>query len=352
SVVLVRPPRPAPHPAGPHAGAGADVRADDLHAGPVDRRRALPAEGPGGARLRLGAVRLLQSRRHRARREPGPVGAQAAGPGARGPGRAHRPAGRRGGAGMTLDIVALDGSPGAATGDGACREQIAHSTGETLFVNAGAGSGKTTALVERVASLVIDDGVPMAHIAAVTFTEKAGAELRDRLRERFERIRRERGPAAERADTALNDLDGAAIGTLHAFAQRILTEHPVEAGIPPLIEVLDEVGSSVAFDERWNGLQTDLLDDDSIARPLLTAMAAGMKTTQLRSLSLALGRDWDLIGERILDTDRPALVMPDLEPCLGRARRLLTDRELCTVSDDRLLLRLGNLAERVEAFDR
>ena len=107
---------------------------------------------------------------------------------------------------MTLDggVRTLD--------DSGIRERIARSTGETLFVNAGAGSGKTTALVERVASLVITDGVPMAAVAAVTFTEKAGAELRDRLREKFEQIRRAGGDAAALADTALNDLDQAAIG--------------------------------------------------------------------------------------------------------------------------------------------
>ncbi|MGQ0479732.1 MAG: UvrD-helicase domain-containing protein [Pseudonocardia sp.] len=236
--------------------------------------------------------------------------------------------------------------------DSAHREEIAHSTAETLFVNAGAGSGKTTALVSRVASLVVDDGVRLAEIAAVTFTEKAGAELRDRLREKFERIRGSGGPAAARAAVALDDLDGAPIGTLHSFAQRILTEHPVEAGIPPLIEVLDEVGSSVAFDERWNGLQTDLLDDDSVARPLLLAMAAGMKTAHLRSLALALGRDWDLIDERILHTAPPTLAMPSLDSCLARARRLLDDRALCTDPEDKLLPKFDRLVEMVEQFDR
>ncbi|HTK67707.1 MAG TPA: UvrD-helicase domain-containing protein [Pseudonocardia sp.] len=247
---------------------------------------------------------------------------------------------------MTLDggVRTLD--------DSGVRERIARSTGETLFVNAGAGSGKTTALVERVASLVITDGVPMAAVAAVTFTEKAGAELRDRLREKFEQIRRAGGDAAALADTALNDLDQAAIGTLHAFAQRILTEHPVEAGIPPLIEVLDEVGSSVAFDERWNGLQTDLLDDETIARPLLMAMAAGMKPAHLRSLALALGRDWDLIGERILHRPRPELVLPSFEGLLRRARRLLEERGLCTVPGDRLLQRLDVLGALVDGFGR
>lgn len=233
------------------------------------------------------------------------------------------------------------------------RKEITHSTGETLFVNAGAGSGKTTALVGRVATLVIDDGVRLADIAAVTFTEKAGAELRDRLRAQFERIWREDGDVAQRrAADALDDLDGAAIGTLHAFAQRILTEHPIEACLPPNIEVLDEVGSSVAFDERWNGLQTDLLDDDTIARPLLLAMATGMKPAHLRSLALALGRDWDLIDERILRSDPPTLVLPGFDACIARARELLDLRRHCTDEEDKLLPKFVPLEELLDAFGR
>lgn len=134
--------------------------------------------------------------------------------------------------------------------DGEARERIRTDTSSTLFVEAGAGSGKTHALIERVTTLVLRDGVPLRAIAAVTFTEKAGAELRDRLRVEFERARK--GPDREAADAALDDLDSASIGTLHSFAQQILLAHPIEAGLPPLIDVLDEVGSSVAFEERWS----------------------------------------------------------------------------------------------------
>ena len=144
------------------------------------------------------------------------------------------------------------------------RQVIREDTERTLFVEAGAGSGKTKSLIDRVATLVLERGVPLRQIAAVTFTEKAGAELRDRLREAFEAARRH-SPAGEPlralADDALDDLDSAAIGTLHSFAQRILTRHPIEAGLPPLVEVLDEVGSGIAFDERWARMRTELLDD-------------------------------------------------------------------------------------------
>src|SRR5215211_7330112 len=163
--------------------------------------------------------------------------------------------------------------------DDDARRIIREDTDRTLFVEAGAGSGKTTCLVDRIARLVLEDGVPMRSIAAVTFTEKAGAELRDRLRAELEH----RG--GEAAEEALDDLDGAAIGTLHSFAQRILSEHPIEAGLPPLIEVADELSSAVAFEERWAEQRRRLLDDDEIAEPLLLAMSAGVELDDLRSLS-------------------------------------------------------------------
>lgn len=121
-----------------------------------------------------------------------------------------------------------------AVADQAARDRIADDLATTLFVEAGAGSGKTTALVGRVLALVLGGHAELSSIAAITFTEKAGAELRDRIRESLE-LAAESDPESERrerAQRALEQLDGAAIGTLHAFAQRLLTEHPVEVGLP------------------------------------------------------------------------------------------------------------------------
>jgi ATP-dependent helicase/nuclease subunit A len=235
--------------------------------------------------------------------------------------------------------------------DAAERDRIRHDTATTMFVNAGAGSGKTTALVGRVTSLVFDDGVRLSQIAAVTFTEKAGAELRDLLRGEFEKIWRAKDTRVVVAQQALDDLDGAAIGTLHAFAQRVLTEHPIEAGLPPIIEVLDEVGSSVAFDERWSGLQSALLDDDGIAEPLLLAMALGMTLKHVRSLALVLGKDWDLIDERILTGAAPALRMSDFSDLLDQAREFVDTREHCSSAQDKLLPRFDELHTLVNQFD-
>jgi ATP-dependent helicase/nuclease subunit A len=229
--------------------------------------------------------------------------------------------------------------------DDAARARIRDDTGSTLFVEAGAGSGKTAKLVDRVITLVLRDGLPLSQIAAVTFTEKAGAELRDRLRGEFETVwRAEEGLSRKRAEQALDDLDAAAIGTLHSFAQRILTEHPIEAGLPPLIEVLDEVASSVAFEERWAEQRSRLLDDVSMADPMLLAMSAGVTLEHLRSLAKTFGGDWDLVADRVLGGAEPTTAaLADVQGLVDKAARLAARRDECLETDDKFISRLVEL---------
>ena len=92
--------------------------------------------------------------------------------------------------------------------DQAQRDRIISELGSTLFVEAGAGTGKTRALVDRVMALIAS-GVAMENIAAITFTEKAAAELRDRIRQRLE-DQLQSPPCdkgREQAAEALNQLD-------------------------------------------------------------------------------------------------------------------------------------------------
>ena len=232
--------------------------------------------------------------------------------------------------------------------DESARSRIRHHIKETLFVDAGAGSGKTSALVSRVQELVVTDGIPIEQIAAVTFTERAAAELRDRLRARLEAAARHTTTETtrERAEAALDGLDLAAIGTLHSFAQRILTEHPIEAGIPPLIEVLDEVASSVAFESRWGQLRGELLDDPEMAVTLEMAWATGITLDHVRAIIAKLNSDWDLVASHVLGSDRPEPPqVPVIAPALDEARRLVDHRVHCTDDSDLFLEPLERLAE-------
>ncbi|MDA8069294.1 MAG: UvrD-helicase domain-containing protein [Actinomycetota bacterium] len=112
-----------------------------------------------------------------------------------------------------------------------------------LMLDAGAGSGKTAVLVERFAASVLEDGIAVGQILAITFTDKAAAELRERVRARL----------AESGDEpAARATDGAWITTFHSFCARVLRAHAIEAGLDPEFVVLDEQGAATlrsrAFD--------------------------------------------------------------------------------------------------------
>jgi ATP-dependent exoDNAse (exonuclease V) beta subunit len=250
--------------------------------------------------------------------------------------------------------------------DRVARERVRSELAATLFVEAGAGSGKTTALVDRLVALVDEDEVELRSVAAITFTEKAGAELRDRLRHALEQ--RAAGASTDPASAARlrlahDQLDGAAIGTLHSFAQRVLGEHPVEAGLPPRVEVLDEVSSGVEFDRRWSAFRDELLADAELERTLVLFFAAGVREEALRALAVAFDLNWDLVDERIPEhaPDPPPLhdkfgeVAAELERvCAAREHGQAGDRlfdRLCDIADHVHRLRtLDDEADLLEAL--
>jgi ATP-dependent helicase/nuclease subunit A len=135
--------------------------------------------------------------------------------------------------------------------DQADRDRIVRDLDTNLLVEAGAGSGKTKSLVDRVLAHV-DRGTPLERIAAVTFTRKAAAELRERIEVELEKATRAAEAGSERRDRlerARAQLDRAFIGTIHAFAARLLREYPLDAGIDPGFEEIAE--------EEWPGVRQD-----------------------------------------------------------------------------------------------
>jgi ATP-dependent exoDNAse (exonuclease V) beta subunit len=217
--------------------------------------------------------------------------------------------------------------------DHAQRARVTTALDATLFVEAGAGSGKTRSLVERIVALVTVAGVPMGEIAAITFTDKAAAELRDRVRRTLEGVaQQESGLVADRAHAALGELDGAAVSTLHAFAQRLLTEHPLAAGLPPRVEVADELTSQLAFEERWATYLDELLDparlasqpDDELALVLL--LDARRPIEALRDIALEFERNWDLVAEHVHGRARPPLAPLDVGPLVGPLLAVAAER--------------------------
>ena len=121
-----------------------------------------------------------------------------------------------------------------------------------LLLAAGAGSGKTSVLVERFVRSVLDDGLRPGQILAITFTEKAAGELRSRVRARFLAL-------GERE--AARETESAWIGTIHGFCTRVLRGHAVAAGLDPAFVVLDDTIARELRATAWRRAYATWIDD-------------------------------------------------------------------------------------------
>lgn len=126
---------------------------------------------------------------------------------------------------------------------------------KTFLVEAGAGTGKTTLLIDRICSLV-ESGVPIEKIMAVTFTVKAAGQLKERLRLAFQE--KQTSPHARRA---LLELDRMAVNTIHGLATDMLRTLPVEANLPPEFTLLDELQAQAAQSEFLTNWLRRALDE-------------------------------------------------------------------------------------------
>jgi ATP-dependent helicase/nuclease subunit A len=196
-----------------------------------------------------------------------------------------------------------------ALADAAARHSIEYRLDSTLFVEAGAGSGKTGALVSRIVQLLRSGACELDDLAAITFTEAAALELKDRVRRSLTDLaqRGRDGPERRRVQAALDRLDEAAVSTIHGFCQRLLSEHPIEAGLPPRFEILDEVRQSLAWRRHWSSVLDRLGADDSMLRLFGVAALIGVTPTHLRDLAKEVGEQWDQCGD----------IGPDVESVLG-----------------------------------
>jgi ATP-dependent helicase/nuclease subunit A len=160
----------------------------------------------------------------------------------------------------------------------------ARQVGETTFdrnvvVLAGAGTGKTTLLVNRLLHALLREPHPfrLTEMLALTFTNKAANEMKVRLREELQELltacqsptlKREPENARlkefqeryhvstehikDKVTAALNDLEKAHLATLHSFAAHVLRLYPLESGVDPHFQEDDGTKFSEIFSEAWN----------------------------------------------------------------------------------------------------
>lgn len=175
----------------------------------------------------------------------------------------------------------------------------------SLSVSAGAGSGKTTSLVGRVAALLQVPGVRLEEVVVITFTEKAAREVSHRLRESL-------GGAVP--------LDDAFIGTIHGFCHSLLRRFPIEAGLPPKFTTADELTSGAMADERAEQAVQTLYNQALKKRTVeeaLMVIASCRALPHLPDLVRAIDNDW------LRFEDAPPAPLLTLPAALATVQRLL-----------------------------
>ncbi len=184
-----------------------------------------------------------------------------------------------------------------------------------ISVTAGAGSGKTRTLVGRYLAL-LESGLPLRSLVAITFTDKAAREMRNRIRAITTEWLAQKGQATDRKlwEEAFSALDAARISTIHSLCATILRAHPAEAGLDPAFDVLDESQSAV-----WRARAVEEGLVWATTEPAIAPLFGLFKEAQLRHLLtdlLAKRLDAEQALARLPGNDRSPEEITPLEPIL------------------------------------
>ncbi|OGD17274.1 hypothetical protein A2V47_06045 [Candidatus Atribacteria bacterium RBG_19FT_COMBO_35_14] len=165
--------------------------------------------------------------------------------------------------------------------DQKARDKIIKETNRNILVEASAGSGKTSSLIQRMAVLIKSGKFKVDEIAAITFTRKAAIELKERFQQKIENSFRETEDEIEKGylREALSNLEQCYLGTIHSFCARLLRERPIEAGLDSEFAELDDLDDTLLKEEAWERYLLNLKIEESPS--LIHLEELGIKPSEL-----------------------------------------------------------------------
>lgn len=214
----------------------------------------------------------------------------------------------------------------------------------SMVVTAGAGTGKTYVLVQKYLHLLETHGVTVPEILALTFTDKAAAEMKERIRKE---LSEKTGPRWEKA---AEDFMIAPVQTFHSFCAQVLREFPIEAGLEPDFVVLDERQASRIHRKAFEDL-VHVPQPGPVNEAVVHVLSVFEPNTIRTMLSTMYGKrlSYDRFFEA-LDKDREQVIsawIQDVNQFREReVRDLQNDRSFHTAVDTLLAL-----ADRYEGAD-
>jgi ATP-dependent helicase/nuclease subunit A len=246
----------------------------------------------------------------------------------------------------------------------------AHTLDQHVSVTAGPGSGKTTVLVERYLHILKTGQATIDQIVAITFTNRAANEMRERLRRELDSLIIQ-SPPVERSRWTEHKrkLDGAIITTIHGFCAGLLREFPIEARLDPEFLLLEDHQAVMLEESVVRAMVTEWIasGDETVSKlaagigrvKLASTLAAIYRTMRSQALSArqVVARtiehhrsqaDYDLALERLDDAIARVLNTRGLSPA-AEAKRQALQQEWPRLSAK---LRLGPAGFEVAEFCR
>ncbi len=141
-------------------------------------------------------------------------------------------------------------------GEDKIRESIVTDFEHNMFIEAGAGAGKTSIIRDRIVNQLKSGNIFAHELVVITFTNKAAAELYERI---ISKLRSEVTKCSEpeerkRLEVAINDIDSMTISTIHSFCKNIISERAFDARYPVDVHIAEEnedMEAKKAFFEKW-----------------------------------------------------------------------------------------------------
>jgi ATP-dependent exoDNAse (exonuclease V) beta subunit len=229
---------------------------------------------------------------------------------------------------------------------------------QSYVVEASAGTGKTTALVERIVDVIAANETGIDKIVAVTFTHVAAGNMKLRVARKLEQRRAQELDAAVRGRlaTAAQKLDTAFIGTIHSFCAQLLRQRPIEAGVDPNFRELSQPEAIAVFGRVFRTwIESRLASPSDALRRALARLAWREDSERGEPLDSLRNAAWCLAEWR--DYDQPWSVREfdreeQIDTLLEEAGKLVALRNRCTNVFDALFTGLQPVADFAERVAR
>jgi ATP-dependent exoDNAse (exonuclease V) beta subunit len=233
------------------------------------------------------------------------------------------------------------------------RDLAATDLATTYIVEAAAGTGKTTLLVERILSIIRDKQIPLAQIVAITFTEKAAGELKIKLRKMLEESAQEESHHAHLFHRALLELDSMPVSTIHSFCRELIQERPVEAGVDPNFMMSDQATADLLRSEVWQEwIAREFSADCPAARPFLERGIPAIATRgfSLRDVYYLLLDYRENLAELHVECLTDGELQQRISEFVAELRADLAVLDACREPSDKLVKELKKIADWTERF--